>query len=392
MTTFAKPGSTTPSSATPASAPTPPVRTAGGRVFNVNAGPSILPEEVIHQIQHDIWDFKNTGFGILEHSHRAKPYDDLLAEVFASVRQAGNVPANFKILFMTGGSTSQNVFVPMNLLQPGGKADYLDTDYWSSRSIEDAAQAGFVPHVAWSGKSCNYTRIPAAPEINYSSPSTPYVHFTSNNTIYGTQWHTTPAVPAGVPLVCDACSDIFSRPIDYSPYGLLYASAQKNLGTTGATVVLIREDVLDRTRKDLPRMFSYRNMIKEDSRPNTPPHFAIYTVGLMAKWIIAQGGLTAIAQRNAQKAKLIYDALDAHPGFYAPHAEKASRSLMNIAFRLPSDALTEKFITEALAHGIDGTRGHRATGGIRVSTYNAFPIEGCQALAHFLHHFARANG
>lgn len=366
-------------------------RTAGGRAWNFNAGPSILPEEIIRQIQSDIWDYKGSGFGILEHSHRAKWYDEMLHQTLADVREAGRVPRDFEIVFMTGGSTGQNFIVPLNLLPKGGTADYIETDYWSVRSVEDSRQAGFVPNLAWTGKATNYTYVPADSEVKYSARPG-YIHTTSNNTIYGTQWHREPATPAGVPVVCDMCSDIFSRPIDYTKYGLIYASAQKNLGTTGATVVLIRKELVEAGAKDIPRMLQYRTMVKEESRPNTPPHFAIYTVGLLARWIIKEGGLDAMAARNSAKAGVIYAAIDGSSGFYRGHARPDSRSLMNITFRLPSVELEERFITEAAAAGLEGTRGHRATGGVRVSVYNAFPAEGCAALAEFMGEFARRNG
>lgn len=391
------PTAAAPAAPASAAAPLAPVRTPGGRVYNCNAGPSILPEEVIRQIQNDIWDFRGTGYGILEHSHRAKPFDDLLAETFDAVRRAGEVPKNFHILFMTGGSSSQNWLVPANLLPAADasdgaarRADYIETDYWSTRSIQDAKQYGAPVHVAYSGLQDKFASIPAPDQLQFS-PAPAYVHFTSNNTIYGTQWPTEPPAPAGTPLVCDMCSDIFSRPIDWARYGLVYASAQKNLGTTGATVVFVRDDLVQSGRRDIPRMAQYRTYVTEESRPNTPPHFAIYTVGLMANWIIRQGGLAAMARRNAEKAAAVYSALDSTP-FYRPHARADSRSLMNITFRLPSEALEEKFLKDALAHGLDGMRGHRATGGIRISIYNAFPTEGCHAIAAFLREFARTNG
>lgn len=370
-----------------------PYRTAGGRVFNFNAGPSILPEDVIRQIQQDVWDYKGSGFGILEHSHRAKWYDELLAETFANVRQAGEIPSTHKILFMTGGSTSQNVFVPLNLVtdKAAQKVDYIDTDYWSMRSIEDARQAGYHVHEAFTGKASKYNHIPSPNEIRYSDHPA-YIHMTTNNTIYGTEWATDPVTPAGVPLVADMCSDIFSRPVDWAKYAIAYASAQKNIGTTGATIVIIREDVLDRCPREVPRMFQYRTMVKEESRPNTPPHFAIYTVGLMAQWIIKQGGVGVLAKRNQSKVAPIYAAIDESEGFYQGHARADSRSLMNVTFRLGSDQLDDLFMKEALAAGMDGLKGHRATGGMRASTYNAFPKEGCDALAEFMHDFRSRHG
>ncbi len=366
--------------------------TAGGRAFNFNAGPSILPEEVIRTFQEDMWNFRGSGLGILEHSHRDKWFDELLFETIDLVRKVGSIPKNYHILFMTGGSSSQNFIVPYNLLPKGRTADYIDTDFWSSRSIEDARQFGAGVHVAFTGKSEKYTRIPAASEISYSE-NPAYVHFTSNNTIYGTQFRTEPTPPSnGAYLVCDACSDIFSRPIDFSKYGLVYASVQKNLGITGATLVVVRDDLVQNSNADVPRMLQYRTMVKEESRPNTPPHFAIYSASVMMRWILSQGGLGAMEKRNQEKAAVIYGALDGSAGFYRAHAEKNSRSLMNITFRLATEELEARFLNEAAAAGLMGMKGHRATGGCRVSIYNAFPIEGCRALAEFMGEFARKNG
>lgn len=371
---------------------TPAAKSVGkfaNRIFNFNAGPSVLPEEVIRQIQEDVWNYQGSGIGILEHSHRAKVYEQTLAEAEAAVRKVGSVPANYKILFMTGGATSQSYIVPINLLPKGGTADYLVTGYWAEKSVDDAKQAnqGNI-HIAATSKDQNHSYIPGDEQIKYSA-SPAYVHMTSNNTIYGTQWHRVPKAPA--PLVSDCSSDIFSRPINIADYGVLYGGAQKNLGTTGTTFVIIRDDLIERGNKDIPRMLQYRTFAKEVSMPNTPPHFAIYTVGLVAKWILAQGGVDALAKRNEAKAKLIYDAIDAAPAFFKGHARKDARSLMNIVFRLPSEQLEDAFIKEALTHGIDGLKGHRAVGGMRVSVYNAFPEAGCRELAKFMADFARKN-
>jgi phosphoserine aminotransferase len=367
------------------------IKPSTGRVYNFNAGPSVLPDEVIRQIQQDIWNFQGTGMGIMEHSHRASYYDRVLHEAEASVRAIANVPSNYKILFMTGGSTSQNYIVPTNLLPKGRTADYLVTGYWAERSADDCRALGTV-HVAASSVDRKHTYIPGDEQISYSADPA-YIHFTSNNTIYGTQWHRLPPAPAGVPLVCDMCSDIYSRPVDVTKYGLIYASAQKNLGTTGTTIVIVREDLMERCEKSVPRMLQYRTFAKEVSMPNTPPAFAIYTVGLMAKWIIAQGGLKALEKHNAEKAKLIYDALDHTAVFWDAPVRKQDRSLMNIVFRARGgDAIDDRFMKEALTHGMDGLKGHRATGGMRASTYNAMSHEGCKALSEFIVDFAKRNG
>ncbi len=370
----------------------------GGRCFNFGAGPSVLPEEVIRQIQEDVWNYKGSGMGVLEISHRAKHYDAIVAETDATIREIGSIPANYKVLFMTGGATGQNWIVPANLLPAGGTADYVSTGYWSEGTIKDAQQycqahnpTGVI-NVAATSKDKNHSYIPADSAIKFS-PKPAYVHITSNNTIYGTQWRRLPAVPAGVPIVCDASSDIFSEPIDITRYGLLYGGAQKNMGTTGATFVFVRDDLIEKGNTAIPRMVQYRTFAKDESRPNTPPHFAIYTVGLMAKWIKAQGGLSALAKRNREKAAFIYEALDATSDFWIGHARTEDRSLMNITFRAKGgEAMDEKFLSEAKAAGCDGLKGHRATGGMRASTYNAFPAQGCKVLGELIRDFAKRNG
>jgi phosphoserine aminotransferase len=376
---------------------------SAGRVYNLCAGPSLMPDDVLRQMQADLLNYKGSGCGITELSHRGALFDELLHQVERDIRSLANIPANYRVLFMTGGSTGQNFMVPLNLLEKGQTADYVETGYWAQRSVEDCRQAGYAPHVAFTDKPNNFRRIPTDSELNWSGKAG-YVHFTSNNTIYGTQWHRLPKAPSGVPLVCDACSDIFSRPIDVTKYGLIYASAQKNLGITGTTLVIISDELVDRGRKDIPRMLQYRTFAKEESRPNTPPHVAIYSVALMARWIIEQGGVAALERRNVEKAQLLYDALD-EPGFYRPHADRApagepfnelyrnagSRSMMNVVFRCPTEQLDELFCNEAERAGFVQLKGHRVAGGMRLSVYNAFPREGCVELAKFLREFARRH-
>ena len=373
-------------------------RPGSGRIHNFGAGPSVLPEEVIRQIQEDIWNYKGSGMGILEHSHRAKHYDAIVAEVDADIREVGNVPANYKILFMTGGATGQSWIVPANLLAKGGTADYLVTGYWAEASVKDALQycqchnKDARINIAATSADKKHSYIPADEQCRYSDKPA-YVHMTSNNTIYGTQWHRVPAVPSGVPLVCDASSDIFSYALDVSRFGALYGGVQKNLGTTGASFVIIRDDLIAAANKDIPRMVQYGTFARDESRPNTPPHFAIYTVGLMAKWLKAQGGVPAIAKRNEEKAGLIYAALDQNAAFWHCHARKEDRSRMNITFRAAAgEATDERFMAEAKAHGMDGLKGHRTTGGMRASTYNALPRQACVDLAELIGDFARRNG
>jgi len=389
---------TTSASAAPASASLNGGRSASGRCFNFGAGPSVLPEPVIRQIQEDVWNYKGSGMGVLEISHRAKHYDQIVAEVDKDIREIGSIPANYKVLFMTGGATGQNWIVPANLLPKGGSADYIITGGWAEASFKDATQycqchnPGAKIHQAATSKDKGHNYIPADDAIAYSA-SPAYVHMTTNNTLYGTQWHRVPKVPAGVPIVADASSDIFSYPIDVTKYGVIYGGAQKNMGTTGATFIIIRDDLIEKANKDIPRMCQYGVFAKEESRPNTPPHFAIYTVGLMAKWIKSQGGLAALKKANEEKAGLIYAALDECSGFWAGHARKEDRSMMNITFRAKGgEALDEAFLKLAKENGCDGLKGHRSTGGMRASTYNAFPREGCKVLADLIRDFAKKNG
>ena len=377
--------------ATSAAAVKPSAAGFSKRIFNYSAGPGMMPDEVLKQIQEEVWNCRNSGVGILEHSHRAPVYDKILMEAFEDCRAVGNIPANYHILFMTGGSTSQNYMVPMNFLpaDKSGTADYLNTGHWSQQSIDHAKIFGTI-HEACGGasKADNYTHIPKT--FNWSKQPS-YVHYTSNNTIFGTQYHFLPQTPAGVPVVCDMCSDIFSRPCDVSKYGLIYASAQKNLGPAGATLVIIRDDLMQQGRKDIPYLLQYRTFATTESRPNTPPVFPIYAMGLMFKWIKKHGGTKHFEKFNADKAKVVYDVLD-KSSFYKGHAKKEDRSLMNITFRCPSPELDDRFCTEAAAAGLDCLKGHRNAGGMRASLYNAMPMEGAKALAEFMVGFEKKNG
>lgn len=363
------------------------------RIWNYSAGPGMMPEEVLRQIQEEVWDCRRSGIGILEHSHRAPVYDKILAEAFADCREVGKIPASHHILFMTGGSTSQNYMVPMNLMpsDKSGTADYFNTGHWAQQSIDHAKIFGTI-HEAGSSKTQKYSWLPKKAQTKYSAKPV-YVHYTSNNTIYGTQYApgTEPVPPAGVPLVCDMCSDIFSRPFDVSKYGLIYASAQKNLGPAGATLVIVRDDVVNRARTDIPLMLQYRHFADSESRPNTPPVFPIYAMGLMFKWIKKMGGTSFFERHNVEKAQIVYDILD-RSKFYKGHARQEDRSLMNITFMCPTPALDDLFCTEAAKQGLDCLKGHRTAGGMRASLYNAMPKAGATALAEFMGEFERTKG
>ncbi len=359
------------------------------RIFNFSAGPGVLPEAVLRQAQKDLWNIAGSGIGILEHSHRGKVVDKVWEDTINDIREVGSVPANYKVLFLTGGASQQFFQIPMNFLKKGETADYINTGVWSAKAIKEAKAFGVV-NVAATSEDRQFRYIPKADQITWT-PGARYAHFTTNNTIYGTEFGAEPAHPAGAPLVCDTSSDMFSRPIDVSKYAFIYAGAQKNMGAAGVTVVIARDDFLETGTKDIPGLLQYRSHAAEDSRHNTPPVFAVYLVGQVMKWIKAEGGLRAMAEKNAAKAKPIYDYLDASKLFRA-YADKDSRSLMNITFRLPTEEMEAKFIKEATAAGLDGLKGHRSAGGMRASVYNAFPIDGCRALVRFMEGFEKANG
>lgn len=374
--------------------------TSADRIFNFSAGPGVLPEVVLRQAQKDLWNIAGSGIGILEHSHRGKVVDKVWEDTINAIREVGGVPANYKILFMTGGATQQFFQVPMNFLAkapgaPGVTADYINTGVWSAKAIKEAKAFGTI-NVAASSEDRQFRYIPKPDAIKWTAGAggatgARYAHFTTNNTIYGTEFKAEPAPPQGTPLVCDTSSDMFSRPIDVSKYAFIYAGAQKNMGAAGVTVVIAREDFLETGAKDIPPMLQYRTHAAEDSRHNTPPVFAVYLVGEVMKWLRAEGGLRAMGEKNAAKAKLIYDYLDASR-LFKPYADKDSRSLMNITFRLPTEEMEAKFVKEAAAAGLDGLKGHRNAGGMRASVYNAFPVEGCHALVRFMEKYEKANG
>ncbi|MFG0330548.1 MAG: 3-phosphoserine/phosphohydroxythreonine transaminase [Phycisphaerales bacterium] len=358
------------------------------RVFNFSAGPAILPEPVIKNAQRDLWDIDHTGIGIMEHSHRGAAFTKVIEEAEADCREIAGIPDRYRILFLQGGASSQFFMIPMNLLREGQTADYVVTGSWSKKAVKEAKLFGGV-HVAASSEEKSFTFIPKNDAIQYSSEPR-YVHVTSNNTIAGTQWQWEPEAPDGAPVVCDASSDIFSRPIDISNYGVIYAGAQKNLGPSGVTLVIIREDLIEAGRDDLPTMLQYRTHAEKGSLYNTPPTFGIYVIGQVFKWIKEFGGLEAMQKYNEDKASIIYDYLD-QSDFFRGTAEPDSRSRMNITFRGPNEDLEKKFIAEATAKNLVNLKGHRSVGGMRASVYNAFPREGCRALVDFMEQFEESN-
>lgn len=359
------------------------------RIYNFSAGPAVLPLPVLEQAQRELIALPGVGMSVMEISHRSKPFEEILDRALADIRTLAEIPPNYKVLLLQGGASTQFSMVPMNLLGAGQTADYVDTGSWAVKAVKEAQKVGTV-HVTGSTKADGYNRIPATSEIQFT-PGAAYVHMTSNNTIEGTEWKALPVVD-DAPLVSDASSDIFSAPIDVARHGLIYAGAQKNLGPSGVTLVIIREDLLDRTpAAPLPTMLSYKVHAENNSLYNTPPTFGIYILGLTMAWLKAAGGLQGIQAINERKAAKLYAEID-RTGFYRGTAEKASRSLMNITFRLGSEDLEKQFVKEATAAGFDGLKGHRAVGGMRASLYNAFPEEGVDALVAFMRQFEQARG
>jgi len=365
--------------------------TAVHRVYNFSSGPAVLPVSVLEEIQQDLVALPGVGMSVLEISHRSSVFESILADAEARIRTLAGAPSNYRVLFLQGGASLQFSMVPMNLLGADATADYIDTGSWAEKAAKEARKVGTV-HIAASTKDDNYSRLPAPAEIALT-PGAAYVHMTSNNTIEGTQFARLPEA-GDVPLVSDASSDIFSRPIDVARHGLIYAGAQKNLGPSGVTLVIIRDDLVERAagrKKTLPTMLSYAVHAENNSLYNTPPTFGVYVIGLVAKWLVGQGGLAGIAAVNERKAARLYAEID-RTGFYRGTAQKESRSLMNITFRLPSEDLEKRFVNDADAAGFDGLKGHRSVGGMRASIYNAFPEEGVDALVSFMQHFAGRNG
>jgi phosphoserine aminotransferase len=358
------------------------------RIYNFSAGPAVLPLPVLEQAQQELLALPNVGMSVLEISHRSKPFEDIIHAAEADMRALAGIPASYKILFMQGGASLQFSTVPMNLLTEGAVADYIVTGDWAKKALKEAKKVG-ATNVAASTEDGGFRRVPKPDEIRFT-PGAAYVHMTSNNTIFGTEWSYVPDT-TGAPLVSDASSNIFSRPIDVSKFGLIYAGAQKNLGPSGVTVVIVREDLLARSSDRLPSMLNYKVQAEAGSLHNTPPTFGIYILRLVLRWLLDNGGLAAIADVNDRKAKVLYDELDRTP-FWRPHADKDSRSAMNITFRLPTEDLEKRFVKEATAAGFDGLKGHRSVGGLRASIYNAFPEEGVTALVQFMKEFERTHG
>ncbi|BCL60782.1 3-phosphoserine/phosphohydroxythreonine aminotransferase [Desulfomarina profundi] len=356
------------------------------RVFNFSPGPATLPYEVLVQAGKDVVNFQETGIGLIEISHRSREFMAVAEEAEKNLRELMEIPDNYKVLFLQGGASSQFFMIPMNLLGNGKKATYLNTGTWAKKAIKEAKLFGEID-VPYSSEENSFNRVPTQDEYTVAEDSE-YLYFVSNNTIYGTQFPEFPETEKM--LISDMSSDILSRKIDISRFGLIFAGAQKNLGPAGVTIVIIRDDLLERTPQNTPTMLKYKTHADKGSMFNTPPCFAIYAVGEVLKWLKKQGGVAAMEEINREKATLIYDVIDS-TDYYIGHAEKESRSLMNISFNLPTAELEAKFIAEAATIGLNGLKGHRSIGGCRASIYNAFPRDGIVKLVEFMKQFELDN-
>ncbi|MBL8360175.1 MAG: 3-phosphoserine/phosphohydroxythreonine transaminase [Rubrivivax sp.] len=359
------------------------------RVHNFSAGPAALPESVLRQAAEEMLDWHGSGMSVMEMSHRGKEFIAIHAEAEALLRELLAVPANYKVLFMQGGAIAENAIVPMNMLRGKASADYVDTGEWSKKSIKEARKYCSV-NVAASAADTGYTTIP--PRASWKlDPNAAYVHICANETIGGVEFQSTPDV-GSVPLVADVSSNILSRPLDVSKYGLLYGGAQKNIGPAGLTIVVVRDDLIGQALPVTPSAFDYKQQADNDSMLNTPPTYAIYIAGLVFKWIKARGGLAAMEAHNRAKAALLYDFLDGGSGFYRSPVARDCRSLMNVPFKLADEKLDDAFLKGAQQRGMVQLKGHRSVGGMRASIYNAMPIEGVQALVAYMREFEQQHG
>jgi phosphoserine aminotransferase len=355
------------------------------RVINFNAGPAALPLAALERAQKELLDIGGSGMSVMEHSHRGQLYEAIHNEAIALLKELLAVPDNYDIVFLQGGASQQFAVVPMNLLPPGKSADYIQTGVWSQKALKEAKVIGTARVAGSTEKDKKFTRVPKQSELELD-PNAAYAHFTTNNTIFGTQWHEFPDTGA-VPLVADMSSDIAWRPIDVSKFGLIYAGAQKNLGPSGLVVVIIRKDLVEAGRKDIPVIFQYRTHVETNSLYNTPPTFSVYMLRNVLAEMKASGGLVAMEKHNREKAALLYSAIESRPDIFTAPVEKESRSVMNVVFTLKSEALEAEFLAEAKKAKIEGLKGHRSVGGMRASIYNAAPLEGIAALAELIKKF-----
>jgi phosphoserine aminotransferase len=358
------------------------------RVWNFGPGPAALPEPVLQRAQAELLDWHGSGMSVMEMSHRGADFMSVAAKAEADLRALLAIPPSHKVLFLQGGAQGQNAAVPLNLLPPGGTADYVDTGHWAQRSIAEARRYGTV-NIAASAADRKYTCIPRQVAWRLA-PAAAYVHVTTNETIGGVEYHWLPDT-GRVPLVADMSSNILSRPVDVARFGVIYAGAQKNMGPAGLTVVIVREDLCGRARSECPSIFDYAAQAKAGSMLNTPPTFGIYLAGLTFEWLIAQGGLGAVERANIAKAGRLYAEID-RGGFYRSPVAREDRSRMNVPFFLPDERLDAPFLAGAAQRGLVQLKGHRAVGGMRASLYNAMPMAGVEALCAFMHDFEQTHG
>ena len=359
-----------------------------GRVYNFNPGPATLPLEVLKEAQAEFLNFNNSGMSILEISHRAPQYAAVHEKAKQDIKDLMGLGDDYEVLFCQGGASQQFAMIPLNYATKEHPGSYVLSGSFAEKAYKEAEHLG-VGEIIASSKETDYHHVPQQDELKID-PNAAYVHVCYNNTIYGTEYHYIPETN-GVPLFADMSSDMLSRPVDFHKFDFIYAGVQKNLGPAGVVLVVAKKSLLEKSPEKLPTMFRYSTFYKKDSLYNTPPAFCIYMVGKVAAWIKAQGGLEEMARRNERKAKVVYDAIDNSNGFYRGHADKESRSFMNVTFRLPSGDLEKKFVAEALTHQLSGVKGHRSVGGMRASIYNAMPKAGVEALVQFMDKFEREN-
>ncbi len=371
------------------SSPTVPAQ-AAKRVFNFNAGPAALPLSVLERIREELLDWRGSGMSVMEMSHRSPEFESINADAETRLRRLLAIPEDYAVIFVQGGGSMQFTMVPMNLCLPNKPVDVLHTGTWTAKALGELKK-GVLHHIAASTEADKFARLPRREEMNFS-PEASYVHLCTNNTIEGTEWTKLPETSA--PIVADMSSDIASSPVDVRKFGLIFAGAQKNLGPSGATIVIVRKDLAERADKNLPTLLQYRTHIKDKSLYHTPPTFAIYIIGLVLEWIESEGGLSGMEKRNNAKAKLLYDTIETSSGFYSCPVARGDRSKMNVVFRVGAGnaELEKDFGTKAAAAGLVGTPGHRSVGGLRVSLYNAVNTEAVEALTSFMREFQRTRG
>jgi len=359
------------------------------RVYNFNAGPAVLPEEVLLEAQADLFNYKGMGLSVMEMSHRSKEFQAIIDDAYTRVKRIYGLGDDYEVLFLQGGASLQFLMVPLNFAAEGKEANYINTGQWSKKAIAEAKKIGKPVHIAASSEDRNFAYIPRTWQL---SQNPAYLHITTNNTIFGTEWKFDPDVPEDIPLIADMSSNFMSKPINMQKYSLAYAGAQKNVGPAGTVIVIVKKSLLEKAIPGLPTMLDYNIHAKNGSLYNTPACFIIYMIGLVLKWIENFGGLEKIAENNKVKAGYIYDTIDASNGFYRGTVDKEDRSLMNITFRLPSEELEELFVSEAKKNGMIGLKGHRDVGGCRASCYNSLPLKAAKTLSEFMKEFQRQHG